>query len=122
MRCSPRPLSVDVRRLVFDDSKFNEVVSGIRARASRPSVLEVCDHFAGYFNELGLWVQFREDAPDREVIEVGNELLAYLNEVLPRDNSWFPWMLSLERGRDTLDVIAPGEKPRDVNGKLVPIK
>lgn len=107
---------------MFDDVKYNEVVSGIRSRASRSSVSEVRDHFAEYFDELGLWVQFREGTPDQEVIEVGNELLAYLNEALPQNNRWFRWLLSLERGRETLDVIAPGDKPRDVNGKLVPIK
>ena len=107
---------------MYDDAKYDEVVSGVRSRASRPSVLEVRDHFAGYFNELGLWVQFRDDTPDREVIELGNELLTYLNDMLPRNNGWFRWILSLERGRDTLDVIDAGDTPRDLNRKLAPIK
>jgi hypothetical protein len=107
---------------VFDVAKYNQVVTGVRSRASISSVLEVRDHFAGYFNELGLWVQFREGTPDREVIEVGNDLLVYLNEVLPRDNEWFRWILSLERGQQTLDVVLPGDKPRDLNGELEPIR
>jgi hypothetical protein len=107
---------------VYDEAKYNEVVSGVRSRASRPSVLEVRDHFAGYFDELGLWVQFRDGTPDQEVIAIGNELLVYLNDVLPRNNEWFRWMLSLERGKDTLDVLEAGDTPRDRNGKLAPIK
>ena len=107
---------------MYDEAKYSEVVSGVKSRASRPSVLEVRDHFAGYFDELGLWVQFRDGTSDQEVIEVGNELLTYLNDVLPRNNESFRWILSVERGRDTLDVIVPGDTPRDLNNKLAPIK
>jgi hypothetical protein len=107
---------------MYDDAKYEEVVSGVRSIASGPSVAEVRDHFAGYFDELGLWVRFLEGTPDNDVIELRNELVAYLNSVLPEGNPLFSWGLSIERGRDTLDVIAPGEGPLERNGKLAPIK
>ena len=107
---------------MFDQAKYDEVVSRVRSIASRPSVAEVRDHFAGYFDELGLWVRFAEDTPDREVIELRNELVAYLNGVLPARNALFKWGLSIERGYETLDVVAPGDGPLEVDGILARLK
>jgi hypothetical protein len=74
---------------VFDDAKYDEVVAGVNAVASAGGAVEVRDHFAGYFNELGLWVKFSDDASDRQIISIGNQLLAYLNEALPPGNPHF---------------------------------
>ena len=100
---------------MFDEAKYDEVVAHVKALASAAGAIDVRHHFAGYFNELGLWVRFERDTTDRSITSVSNQLRSYLNEVLPLENADFAWILSLERGADTVEVIVAGVIPRDVD-------
>lgn len=103
---------------MYDEKKVDEVVSAVRILASKPYVESVSQEFAGYVNSLGLEIFLTNEATDREAIELRNDLLVYLNKVLPEGNKFFSWDASFWRSRCKVDVLFPDDKPRDTGDIL----
>jgi hypothetical protein len=116
------PVSLNVRRHMFDETKYDEVVAHVTALATAAGAVEVRHHFAGYFDELGLWVRFEPSTVDLCISTAGNQLLAYLHAALPHETALFTWVLSLERGSDTVNVFVPGDCAQDVDAPLSVLK
>lgn len=95
---------------MFDEAKYDEVVAAVSALAAAGGAAGLRHHFAGYFDELGLWMHFAPNTPDSVVVVCGNALIKHLNETLPRGNPYFGWCLSLERDGMTLDVLSPEDE------------
>jgi hypothetical protein len=86
--------------------------------ASKPFVRAVEDHFAGYFNELGLTVTVIESASDQEVISLRNELLQKLESLLPRGKSPFTWQVAFNRSGKTIEFLFPGDMEKELTEEL----
>lgn len=99
----------------------SRVVTDLRAIAARAGVSGVEDHFAGYFNELGLFLSVATDTPDPQVIDLRNEMLGYLEWVLPSSSAPFKWQVGIKRDAKTIEVIFPGDLPRSRNDILWPL-
>ena len=94
--------------------------SDVRAIASKPFVVAVEDHFAGYFNELGLTVTVIEAASDYAVITLRNELLHHLDSLLPKGASPFCWQVAFKRAGKTIEVLLQGDDYRETTDELSP--
>jgi hypothetical protein len=96
------------------------VCTEVREVASKPFVLLVEDHFAGYFNELGLTVIVIESASDSDVIILRNELLQHLESRLRKGTSPFSWQVAFQRDGQTIEVLFPGDEHRETTDELKP--
>jgi hypothetical protein len=89
------------------------VVAGVRAIASQwPFVTSVSDHFAGYFNELGITLEINCETRDEDLIRLQNELLAYLNRFWSEEKPEFSWMVMFSDGSARFVPMVPGDLPR----------
>ena len=94
------------------------MISEVRVLASKPFVLAIEDHFAGYFNELGLTITVRDSALDIEVISLRNKLLELLTSLLPTCSSPFTWQVAFTRNSKTIEVLCPDDGKRDETDEL----
>jgi len=94
------------------------VCSEVRTIASKPFVSAIEDHFAGYFNELGLTITVVESASDSDVINLRNELLQHLESQLPKGSSQFKWLVFFMRDGKTIELLFPGDKYRETTDEL----
>ena len=76
----------------------SRVISGVKSIANRPFVLSISDHFAGYFNELGLTLTLSPDSHDEDVIALQNDLLAYMDTFWAENKPDFDWIVMFSRG------------------------
>jgi hypothetical protein len=106
---------------MYDDAKVKTAIAGVEKLANGPAIVSVENHFAGYFNELGFSIFFSESATDSEIISVRNELLAYLGTLLPKDSGPFLWQVGFRRKGKTIEVLFPGDEPRNLSDHLVPL-
>ncbi len=84
--------------------------------ADKPFVEAVENNFAGHFNELGITVRLRPDATDDEVIDLQNDLLAYLTH--EEKSPSFTWLVSFSRAGHNLRSLFPGDLPRNRGDSL----
>ena len=71
--------------------------------------IAVNSHFASIFNELGLTIEVQGSTSDRDIIILQNMALPYLNEVLPKGNSEFTWVLIFTRAGKAVEQSYPGD-------------
>ena len=86
--------------------------------ADKPSVEEVENNFAGYFNELGITIKLRPEASDEDVIALQNELLAFFNSTYEVRPAGFTWLVKFTRGGKSLRSLFPGDESRGSNDDL----
>jgi hypothetical protein len=63
---------------VYDQQSVERLIDRIRAAAAHPCVTEVVEHFAGYFDELGITVKLSPTATDEVVRELRNAIAPHL--------------------------------------------
>jgi hypothetical protein len=105
----------------YDESLYNQVVSKARDLCHRSFVDDVEDHYAGYWDELGLSVKLRDNATDAETLALRNDLLRMLDDILPKGNPLFCWQVAFRRCGDTIEVLFPGDEVRSVSDILDPL-
>lgn len=88
---------------MYDQPKIDELVSAIRSSATADCVQEVSEHFAGYFDELGITVSVKPDTLDEEIREVKNTIAS----VLSRFEIPFRWMVLFQRDGKSAGVLFP---------------
>jgi hypothetical protein len=88
------------------------IISDVKAIANRPFVVSVSDHYAGYWDELGLTLTLAPDSRDEDVIALQNELLVYLNRFWIENKPDFDWMVMFSRGTDKMVPLVAGDGPR----------
>ncbi|MES2295864.1 MAG: hypothetical protein V4582_02425 [Pseudomonadota bacterium] len=79
------------------------------------------DHYAGYWDELGLFIKLRDNVADADVIRLRNDLLNLLERVLPTGKADFTWQVGFVRSGMTIEVLFPGDEIRDLNDTLRPL-
>ena len=103
---------------MYDEQQVQAAVAGVTRISTRPGVVSVRDHFAGYFDELGIWITVADDASDESVISLRNEIAAFLETAISRTESSFKWIVTFGRRGQTVEVISTGEQQRSVNERL----
>ena len=85
------------------ERKLDELMPRVREALNRPSVLAVKDHFAGYFNELGITVELESNTPDAEVALLKDRVAPVMKAAqLP-----FEWMVSFRRTGKSAGIYFP---------------
>jgi len=87
----------------------DQLLAQIREIASPPLVEAIEEHFAGYFNELGITIRLAEQASDESVVELRNRLLNGIEAVVARLNIDFTWQVSMYRAQEQVVLIFPGD-------------
>ena len=85
---------------MYDRSKVEEVVSAVRAVSTEYAV-QTSEHFAGYFDELGITVALKSDTSDAQVRESKDRV------VVSRISMPFRWMVLFQRDGEGAGVLFP---------------
>jgi hypothetical protein len=88
---------------MYDQSKVDELLSAIRSGAKSDCVEKVSEHFAVYFDELGITISVKADTPDEEIRDLKNRITT----VLSRFESPFRWMVLFQRNGKSAGVLFP---------------
>jgi hypothetical protein len=90
-------------KLMHNQAKIDELVSAVRHVAASERVVEVSEHFAGYFDELGITVSLQGDMSDGEVRDLKNRIAGGLASLeMP-----FRWMVLFQRGGKSAGILFP---------------
>jgi hypothetical protein len=88
-------------------SPVDQVLDDVRVIADWPFVRSVEDHFAGYFNELGITINLTDDASNFDVIQLRNKVLAYLKNASVELELEFTWQVSFWRNLQQIVLLFP---------------
>lgn len=105
----------------FTESTYNDVVSKAKALCDCAFVEGLEDHYAVYWDELGLFIKLRDNVADAAVIGLRNALLNMLERALPTGKADFTWQVGFVRSGKTIEVLFPGDEIRDLNDFLRPL-
>jgi hypothetical protein len=94
------------------------LIADVCDMADKPFVEAVENHFAGYFDELGITVKLRAEASDEDVISLQNQLLAFFNSTYEVRPPGFTWLVKFSRGGKSLRSLFPGDLPRSTSEDL----
>lgn len=88
---------------MYDQHRVALLVTAIRSTLSDPSVVGISDHFAGYFEEVGITITVKPDTPDQHVRTLKEKLApALLQHPQP-----FKWMVMFHRAGKQIAVLFP---------------
>jgi len=88
---------------MYDKQKIEQMVSAVRSALRNDPVSKVSDHFAAYFDELGVTVVVKDATTDEEIRESKNKLLPILAGLrLP-----FLWTVIFQRAGNSAAVLFP---------------
>lgn len=104
----------------YNATKYEDVVSRMKALCDRSFVEAIEDHYAVYWDELGLFVKLCDNAVDAEVIALRNDMLRVLSETLPEGNPDFTWGVGFRRRNKTIEVLYPEDEIRNLDDALKP--
>ncbi|MEA9588422.1 hypothetical protein VC279_01210 [Xanthomonas sp. WHRI 10064A] len=95
---------------------LDRILIDVRAIAAQWSfVTSVSDHFAGYFNELGLTLTIAPDAIDQDLVALQNELLVYLDAFWEKNTPTFTWMVMFSDETKTMAPLILGDSARSAS-------
>jgi hypothetical protein len=88
---------------MYSQSKVDEAVSAVRRIATGSLVLKVSEHFAGYFDELGITISLDGSASVDEIRDLKNRVAPELIQMkMP-----FQWMVLFEKDGKSAGVLFP---------------
>lgn len=87
----------------------DQLLAQIREIAAPPLVEAVEEHFAGYFNELGITLRLAEQASDESIVELRNKMLICIEAAVARLKIDFTWQVSMYRAQEQVVLIFPGD-------------
>lgn len=98
----------------YEPERIEHVISELKRIAENGSgVRDIEDHFAGYFDELGINVNLLPECDDEAWSNIAIQMLLFLNSALPKDNPHFPWILSFWRNLVQVGLFFPGDSLED---------
>ena len=88
---------------MYDRSQVEVFTKTIRTALNDPCVVDVSDHFAGYFDELGITVTVKPETPDDQI----RSLKERIAPVLFQSHQPFRWIVMFLRGGKQIGVLFP---------------
>ena len=82
----------------------SDVLNNIQTILEDEKVIKINDHFAGYFDELGITVILSEDTTIENMNMFAHNTLNYLNSI-----NELKWQLSFERSHKQIGLFFPGD-------------
>ena len=96
----------------------DQLLAEVKELAAPPLVEAVEEHFAGYFNEMGITLQLAEQATDESIVELRNKMLACMEVATARLKIDFTWQVSMYRAQKQVVLIFPGDSAIPPGGDL----
>lgn len=96
----------------------DQLLAELKEIAVPPLVEAIEEHFAGYFNELGITLQLAEQASNESIVELRNKTLAYMEAAAARLKIDFTWQVSMYRAQKQVVLIFPGDSVIPPGGHL----
>ena len=96
----------------------DQLLAEVTEIAAPPLVKSVEEHFAGYFNELGITLQLAEEATDEGIVELRNKILTCIEATAARLKISFTWQVSMYRAQKQVVLIFPGDSVIPPGGDL----
>ncbi len=87
---------------MYDPAKVDEILTAVRGLKSN-CVQQISEHFAGYFDELGITVSFKNDTTDDSIRDLKNKISTRLSGF----HSPFRWMVAFQREGKSAGVLFP---------------
>lgn len=85
------------------------ILERVTSLAAKPYVLSVEGEVQGEWNLLAMWIHVAESTPDREIVELENELSAFLAAHFAEKPLPFTWSVGVWRSGKPVSAISPDE-------------
>lgn len=95
----------------FEDV-LKEVTEEVLEDLLPPASIET--HTAGYWDEIGIFVEVGDEATDQQVLDVANALLDRLTEAADNYDTDWTWLVSFRRSGELIRGVLPGDRPRRI--------
>jgi hypothetical protein len=92
---------------VYDRQRIEEIITALRRLLSGPHVVEIKEHFAGYFDELGITVELTLESTHGDMLALKEKAASYLLPGVPHRKEPFKWMLKFRRAGEEEGVLFP---------------
>ena len=88
---------------MYDEKVIPPLMTNLRHAAKAPLVLSVADHFAGYFDELGITIEVHPTASPEQIAELRRQIYA----IMSRTRVPFKWIVMFRQGQKSVGELVP---------------
>jgi hypothetical protein len=90
---------------MYDDKAIQPLMAKLREAAKGSLVISVTDHFAGYYDELGITINVHGDAPEDQIAALRRQVYAVMSQA----NVPFKWIVMFRQGRKSVGELVPND-------------
>jgi hypothetical protein len=90
---------------MYDEKVIPPLIAKLRQAAKPPLVLSVTNHFAGYFDELGITIEVHPTASNEQIAELRRQIYA----ILSRTTIPFKWIVMFRQGKKSVGELVPND-------------
>jgi hypothetical protein len=90
---------------MYDQSQAETLVAVVREAVAHSGVVEVSDHFAGYFDELGITITVNPRTSTKDIQSLKDKVV----ERLSLHRFPFKWMVMFTRAGKQVEILIPDE-------------
>lgn len=90
---------------MYDGKAISPLMAKLRQAAKAPLVLFVTDHFAGYFDELGITIEVHPTASHGQISELRRQIYAIMSQT----NIPFKWIVMFRQGKKSVGELFPDD-------------
>jgi hypothetical protein len=90
---------------MYDEKAIPPLMAKLREAAQAPLVLSVTDHFAGYFDELGITIEVHPAASEEQIVGLRRQIYA----VMSRTKVPFKWIVMFRQGKKSVGELVPND-------------
>lgn len=89
-------------KFMYDPAKVEEILTAVHG-CKADCVQQISEHFAGYFDEIGITVSVKDDTTDDSLRDLKNKM----STALARIDTPFGWMVAFQREGKSAGVLFP---------------
>lgn len=98
---------------MYDSKAILTLMAKVREAAQGPLVLSVTEHFAGYFDELGITIELHTDASKDQIAALRRVVYAAMSQTkVP-----FKWIVMFRQEKQSVGELVPNDP---LGGELEP--
>ncbi len=92
---------------MYGKNRVDEIIISLRRILSGPNVVSVKEHFAGYFDELGITVELTSESTHEDLLALKEKAASYLLPGVPLGKEPFKWMQKFRRVGKEEGILFP---------------
>jgi hypothetical protein len=90
---------------MYDEKAIPPLMLKLRQAAKAPLVISVTEHFAGYFDELGITIEVHSTASDEQISALRRQVYAIMSQT----NIPFKWIVMFRQGKKSVGELFPND-------------